>query len=114
MGHGEDDDTGAGEELPRPAAWQLVVLLGGETIVSLLPTSGRVTIGRSALVDVVIPHTTVSRQHAVLDLDALTLVDLGGRNGTHVRGLSVLPKTPIAVSPGDTISIGDVTVILQP
>jgi pSer/pThr/pTyr-binding forkhead associated (FHA) protein len=54
---------------------------------------GENIVGREGA-DVVVPHNTVSRRHASLQLDGpdnLTLEDLGSTNGTRVAG-SMIPK----------------------
>jgi two-component system, NtrC family, response regulator AtoC len=53
-----------------------------------LPTRGSVVLGRDAECDLQLGASSVSRQHARLDMrgDQGSLVDLGSRNGTFVNG----------------------------
>lgn len=65
-------------------------------------------IGRSDYCSVVIEDLSVSRQHAALRFvdGALTVVDLGSRNGTFVNGEEV--KGPKVLGKGDVIVLGNV------
>ncbi|HEX5058046.1 MAG TPA: sigma 54-interacting transcriptional regulator, partial [Kofleriaceae bacterium] len=90
----------------------LVVLLD-DRAVQLLPSTGRVSIGRATDAQVVIQHPSVSREHAVLDVEQLTLTDVGSRNGTYVGGQRITPNTPIHLGRGETIVVGEVTMFVQ-
>jgi DNA-binding NtrC family response regulator len=109
----EEELTGEGVARPRPPRLCIVALLPSGAIQLPLQDSGTATIGRSRETDVVVPHASVSRQHAVLDLALMTLTDVGGRNGTFVRGERLHPRVPVAIAPGDMIAVGDITLILQ-
>jgi adenylate cyclase len=52
---------------------------------------GCTTLGRSSKCDVCIPDTSLSREHARIDIgpDGTTVTDMGSRNGTSVDGLRV-------------------------
>jgi two-component system response regulator AtoC len=113
MGSGEPDDvpTDVAAALRRVTTY--IVVLLDEQAVQVLPSSGTVTIGRSRNADIEIKHPSVSREHAVLDIDALVLTDLGSRNGTLVAGQRIAAKTPVGVVAGEPIVIGDVTMYVQ-
>jgi DNA-binding winged helix-turn-helix (wHTH) protein len=80
----------------------------------LLP-QGTLTVGRDEPADVVLKHPSVSRQHARLEVEGLTLTitDLGSKNGTRVAGKRI--TGPQAVADGDRVTFGkvDATVILH-
>ncbi len=68
-------------------ALQLMIFAGDEIEVHPLPQSGSVALGRAVENDVRINAPSVSRRHAVLHLGPpLRVEDLGGANGTFVRG----------------------------
>ncbi len=80
----------------------------------VLPASGRVVLGRSSEADVNLPHSSVSRRHAVLHLGpAIEIEDLGSANGTLVglRALSAGEKVAIAL--GEPVTIGAISVVVQ-
>jgi pSer/pThr/pTyr-binding forkhead associated (FHA) protein len=71
-----------------------------------LLSQGRVTIGRAADCDIVIPEPEVSRRHALVSCgDQCTIVDLGSANGTSVDGRPV-GKKPVHLADGSTIRMG--------
>ena len=67
---------------------------------------GRVMVGRSRDVDLVIDNPDVSRRHAVLywSNGDIVLEDLESTNGTMVNGY---PISSTVVGPGDVVTIGD-------
>jgi adenylate cyclase len=84
--------------------FRLVYTLDGETT-SVLLVKDRVTIGRMADNDVVLPDHTVSRNHAefLRGPKGWTLKDLGSRNGTQVDG-EFIQEGP--VKPGCSLIFG--------
>ena len=78
------------QNVSRPSCRVLHVLWDGGSRTYHLPSAGRLVIGRHESCDIVIPHPSVSRQHARLDLSSvLTVTDLGSANGTSVGGRSL-------------------------
>ena len=73
---------------------------------------GKVTLGRSALSDIVLPDQMTSRNHAEIEytIDGPILRDLGSRNGTRVNGS---PVQQIALTSGDVIVVGSTTLRFQ-
>src|SRR5689334_13694031 len=111
-----DDIEQGTEELSRPQGRpQLCVLVVSDSVCSThqLPTQGRLTIGRSQTCDIRIDQPAISRQHAVLHVGpTLRIEDLGGANGTVVRGEHIVGKI-VTVAPGDTIEIGRSILLVQ-
>jgi pilus assembly protein CpaF len=72
-----------------------------------------VSIGRLEDNDVVLPRSNVSKRHArlVLKDDRCVLLDLKSTNGTYLNGRKI--ATPMMVSTGDKIYIGDFILALQ-
>jgi DNA-binding NtrC family response regulator len=113
LGQYDEELTGEGASRTRPTSLQMLVFLDGGVVLQTLAATGTVTIGRARDANVVIPHVSVSRYHAVLDVESMTFTDLESRNGSSVSGERLKSKVPIPVHPGDTIEVGDVTMILQ-
>jgi hypothetical protein len=74
--------------------------------------AGTLVLGRSSACDLVLDDANASRRHAELRRrgDAVTIVDLDSTNGTAVNGKRVREQ---ALSPGDTITIGTTTLVLE-
>ena len=71
------------------------------------------SLGRSRSCDIVLPDPTASRDHAVLMRreSGWIVTDTGSKAGTRVNGRSI--KQPAAVSPGDIITLGSTSLMLQ-
>ena len=72
------------------------------------------TIGRSSMNDLPISDKMLSRQHARIVRDgegALTVEDLGSRNGTFLNGDRLTTLQPL--KPGDRITVGGVTLKVE-
>jgi transcriptional regulator with PAS, ATPase and Fis domain len=79
-----------------------------------LPARGALVIGRGSGVDVDIDEPRASRRHARLSVgDALTIEDLGSANGTRVRGKKLAAGEPMAIAPGEAITIGALVLMVQ-
>lgn len=85
----------------------LVVKCGDDVSFLELLEGGTWTIGRGSEANVLVDDHRVSRLHATLRLGsgALTIEDLGSRNGTLVNG-RVLRRTRVRVGIGDVITLG--------
>jgi hypothetical protein len=70
--------------------------------------ANRVTLGRSADADLVIPHDNVSRRHALIwRSEGKTWIrDLGSSNGTTVDGTPIGDR-PVALASGSVVSLAD-------
>lgn len=78
-----------------------------------LPHNGALVVGASVDADLRLHDNAVSRKHAriLLSDDEARIVDLDSRNGTKVNGERI--EGSRSIEPGDTISIGEVTLILR-
>jgi anti-sigma regulatory factor (Ser/Thr protein kinase) len=79
-------------------------------VVEGLPLNASTTLGRSKSVDVVLPDTSVSREHARITQEGPRwyIEDLGSSYGTEVNGDRV---TRVQLNEGDIIQLGDVDLI---
>lgn len=98
----------AGEEAPRVAGkfgYALVVEGGPQTGLTYVLGAGKTTAGRGADSDIYLADVTVSRHHAVFEVDGegLTVTDLGSTNGTYVNGRR---HETAALAPGDELMLG--------
>jgi serine/threonine protein kinase len=77
---------------------------------------GTVTIGRDIGNDIVLPVQQVSRLHAQIQCSqsGCSVTDMGSTNGTFVNGLSVPPREPQPLMPGDVLGIGPVIMMVTP
>ena len=68
----------------------------------------RVTIGRQAGNDLVLPSDTLSRQHALITVGATgySITDMQSRNGTYVAGNLI--NRPVILHDADEVRLGDV------
>jgi pSer/pThr/pTyr-binding forkhead associated (FHA) protein len=78
-----------------------------------VPIRRRTVLGRSPYSTLVVDGSTISRQHAILDLDAegLAVSDAGSRNGTRVNGVLIQGKQ--RMSHGDVIQIGHEQIVVE-
>src|SRR5947207_1269323 len=88
-------------------------VLGLRVAAELPPEEWQITdrtaeIGRLPTCTVVLPHRSVSREHAHISKqgDAYLVEDLGSKNGTWLNDVPV--KSPVPLSNGDTLLVGDV------
>jgi DNA-binding NtrC family response regulator len=94
----------------------LHLIVMGANIFSMhpLPEAGVVSIGRDESDDVRIDDANASRHHAQLHVGAaLEIEDLGSTNGTRLRGNLLPPGQRTPVLPGEAISIGWATLMIQ-
>ena len=57
----------------------------------------------------------VSRRHAQVTVlgSQVVILDLNSTNGTHVNGKPISTKTPVPLADGDTVDVGEVTLIFR-
>jgi len=110
--HDPDATRPTGAAIEEPA--RLVVLSEDGATYVPLPAHGSVRIGRGEDVDVRIDRESVSRRHATLHLGPPLLIeDTGSSNGTKVAGVRLAAGVPAAITPGDVLELGSVTVLVQ-
>jgi len=107
----------SGEGRTAPHAWddpspglRLVVLAGGAPRAYPLPENGTVLLGRGGRCPIVIDDNSVSREHAALHVanGAVTVEDLGSRNGTRVGGAKIAKGERVRVGPNELFELGAV------
>jgi transcriptional regulator with GAF, ATPase, and Fis domain len=104
------DIVGGGDGTGR----RLIVLSGAGSQVIELPPRGRLVIGREEEADVRIEHSSVSRRHALLHLDAeLRIEDLGSSNGTRVGGAALPAGQSVPVPIGTLMELGTAILVVQ-
>lgn len=96
----------------RPSA-TLVVRQGTQAGVTFPLTSDQVIIGREEGVDIVIQDAEVSRHHCQISWQANAFIvhDLGSTNGVFVNGVEITAPRPL--QDGDTIRLGQTTLLFQ-
>jgi len=92
-----------------------VTIIGRTSSASVtLPGSGTFVIGRARDCAIRIDDPSISRQHAVVYVDrALGIEDLGSVNGTRLRGQSLTHGLRTAFSLGESVSVGNATIVVQ-
>lgn len=103
----------APEEAPSsrgPASSTYLIVLSGGIPGAMIPLApGQNRLGRSPDNSVPLANSTVSRQHAVLEVTSdgrALLTDLKSTNGSYCNGIRVAPGTPMAVADGDRLRLG--------
>jgi two-component system, NtrC family, response regulator AtoC len=111
----EDELTGTKQHASlNPGRPHIVAMWPGGTIAKELPEGARVTVGRSRTCDIVIDHTSVSREHVAFHGGRPVQVeDLGSTNGTAVAGLQIPKGTRMPVERGQVVSIGAAVLVVH-
>jgi DNA-binding NtrC family response regulator len=108
------DELESKRKAAEASAFVLVVVSPSGTGRVPLPAVGTLVLGRARDCDVPIEDAKLSRRHAEVRCgQAIEFVDLGSRNGSHVRGERASPNVPTAIRPGDTVSFGSTVLTLQ-
>ena len=96
------------------AQLQAMVVIGADVRFIELPAHGELVIGRGREADLSIEHPTVSRRHASLRLaTGLAIKDLGGANGTSLRGQRLAAGDWTELGCGEAVHLGDVVLVLR-
>ncbi len=84
---------------------------GGEIGAPVISGDAPLVIGRSRECDICLPDPSVSRRHASLVKRDRRwfIVDLGGRHGTQLNGVTIQPQQPAIIAEGDFIRVGPYT-----
>jgi two-component system, NtrC family, response regulator AtoC len=99
-----------------PAAREhcVLVISAGSALTVPLPAAGQVLIGRGEGADLRICEPWISRRHGVVLVDAtLRYRDLGGANGSRVRGRLLAPGETVEVRAGDVIELSRTQLVVQ-
>jgi len=90
----------------------VLIVVTGKSRGARLPVGDRVRIGKAPDNDLVLPDDTVSRHHCELTRSptGIQIKDLGSTNHTKVGTTTVNEAT---ITPGATLTVGDVEVILR-
>jgi DNA-binding winged helix-turn-helix (wHTH) protein len=109
----EGSVTQVTEPAPSAAARPGVVfwLVSASRQITLAP--GENLVGRDPQTAVWLDSPGISRRHARISIDGdrVTVEDLGSKNGTHVRGETIVGPTPLA--DGDEISFGSMSLTFR-
>ncbi|MBL8717536.1 MAG: sigma 54-interacting transcriptional regulator [Myxococcales bacterium] len=81
--------------------------------VPLGPDVGEVLVGRAAECPLRVDVPSISRKHARILVDPLTIEDLGSANGTRVSGQLVPPHQKIPIHPGMLVEIGSAVLLVH-
>jgi protease PrsW len=110
-------DSGPVRNVPLRAAgfssegWLISgIMPDGKFIKFNLPAAdGKLVIGRDKLADIVIPDTSISREHASIQINRgrIWISDMNSTNGSTVNGRS-LAADPIELRVSDTIKLGSI------
>lgn len=97
-------------------ALQFHFLIQSGTSTEIRPLApGIVTFGREPGNDLVVPDPLVSRRHGKFEIipEECTIIDLGSANGTFVNGVRLAPQTPLVLTMGDVIKLGEFLLTFQ-
>ena len=101
------------ERSPERSPYVLRVLAGDEPGNWFALTLGSMSIGRRPGSDILLHDPLVSHAHAVIETTPhrVTVRDDNSTNGTQVNGVEI--SQPTDLRPGDTVSMGDVLMLLE-
>jgi phage tail-like protein len=91
-------------------------MIEGSLVQTVLIAADVVTIGRLPGNRMVLPHPTVSRQHAEVQVEGgrVTLTDVGSSAGTFVDGTRLGPSQPVLLEPNSEVRIGPYRLVYTP
>jgi pSer/pThr/pTyr-binding forkhead associated (FHA) protein len=103
-------DAVPGEE-PPPAPPTAVKLASQSDGREFPLHEGENLIGRAGEADVLIPHPSVSRRHAIIVVEgqSVAIEDVGSTNGTWVNSRALSPNQRVPVPPNAVIRFGEVS-----
>lgn len=98
---------------PHEDARAYLVMLAAAPRLFTLPAAGIFRIGRAPESELCLEDAATSRRHVelVLEGSAVTLVELGSRNGTRVNGAFVHERCPLGS--GDVIALPSATLVFH-
>lgn len=94
---------------------QLTIVSEGESTRTHPLLKPVLTIGRTAVNDIVLPEGSVSSRHARLEKkeNGWQVIDLQSTNGVFIGGVELTPNVPYPWAPGDKLAIGPYTLTWQ-
>ncbi len=95
---------------------QLFLIVVGDGILATeaLPNRGQISIGRAPDCDVRIDDASISRNHAILDLDPpIRILDNQSANGTWVGDRRLVAHQGVEIRIDQAVRLGSVTIIVQ-
>ncbi len=111
----DDETLPLGASAKRDSARDVLMVVGpdggfGRTLAS----QGELVMGRGEDCDLVLDDPSISRRHARLRLgEALSLTDLGSRNGTRKGGARLPPDVEAPLARGEVVELGQVALVVQ-
>ncbi|HEY5257947.1 MAG TPA: FhaA domain-containing protein [Candidatus Baltobacteraceae bacterium] len=99
-------------DVPSSSTRYVLRMLSGVSSADVYPVDGALRVGRADDSELKLADPSVSRRHAVVDLDrgAPFVRDLGSRNGTFVNGERIHVRR---LSPGDLVVFGKTEMRLE-
>jgi len=114
---GADEGTSTKAPVPVLAAdgrRRVLVLWEGGSVSRPLEDDARLVLGRASSSDIPIPHTSVSRAHAVLyGGSPAQIEDLGSANGIKVDGIAIPSGRRVPAPVGVIVELGSAMLIIQ-
>lgn len=109
--------TGPKAPARLPAAYgSLTAMIEGSLVQTVLIAADVVTIGRLPGNRMVLPHPTVSRQHAEVRVEGgrVTLTDVGSSAGTFVDGVRLASSQPVLLEANSEVRLGPYRLVYTP
>ncbi len=114
-GPGPDHNATTAQHQVSSAECELFACWQGGSQTFRLAGEGSLVIGRGTESNVCVPHSSVSRKHAVLHMGSpVELEDLGSANGTRIDGSPIPTGARVPLLIGAVLEVGDVRAILRP
>ncbi len=101
---------------PKARATGHVLVIRNHDQLAIVPvTDKQVVVGRGADCGAQIDDDAISRAHARFRFgDAITVEDLGSRNGTVVGGQRLAPEQPRTIELGEPVTVAHVQIFVEP
>lgn len=104
----------APEKVEVPITARITVPGGSKDVeLAFIAAGRRLNVGRGTDNDLHINHSSVSKVHAVLKMDAgqnLFVADTGSTNGTHINGMRIPYGEARPIAEGDVVAFGEIEV----
>lgn len=110
---GEDEEPRTFEmirpmDAPKHASGGAAPLMGHVFVVASGSIGQHLSVGRDSSCDIMVPDTSVSSRHAqvTVDVGAVSIKDLGSRNGTSLNNRPLASGAVAEVEDGDLLTFG--------